>query len=128
MGRVIVVGALAGIVVVLAGSLLFRTSARADTPQEIMIAIPTNENIVVGAHYVQFIGRPTSTSPVTCAPGTPQRQTVVIVDPRGGNGAEVSGVLTYHEHEVPLGSRYLITGGPIPCNAELRLYVATHVQ
>jgi len=81
--------------------------------------------ITVGSHTVVFIGRPTSTSPVACAPGTPNPQTVVAVEPGGGSAAQITGVLAFHDHEVSLGSRYEITGGPTTCNTDFKLYTGT---
>ena len=48
--------------------LFWSSEARADDPATIQIAIPVNVTINVGSHTVVFIGRPTSTSPVACAP------------------------------------------------------------
>ena len=99
--------------------------AQADTPTTIQIAIPTNVTISVGSHQVTFIGLQTSISPVACAPGTPNPQTVEVVEPGGGSAAQITGVLAFHDHEISVGSRYNITSGPSPCNAELKLYTAT---
>jgi len=99
--------------------------AHADTPGTIQIAIPTNVTITVGSHRVIFIGKPTSTSPVACAPGTPNPQTVVAVEPSGGSASQITGVLAFHDHEIPNGARYQITGGPSACNTEFKLYTAT---
>jgi len=107
------------------GIFTFYQQAQADTPTTIQIAIPTNVAINVGSHTVVFIGRPTSTSPVACAPGTPNPQTVVVVEPGGGSASQITGVLAFHDHEIPLGSRYQITAGPTPCNADFRLYTGT---
>jgi hypothetical protein len=100
-------------------------TAHADTSMVIQIAIPTNVTINVGSHEVVFIGRPTSTSPVACAPGTPNPQTVIVVEPGGGSAAQITGVLAFHDHEIPLGSRYQITAGPNACNTDFKLYTAT---
>jgi len=97
----------------------------ADAPSRIRIAIPHNVEIVVGSHLVVFIGKPTSTSPVNCEPGTPQPQTVVAVDPGGSFAAQITGVLAFHDHEVPSGARYRITVGPDQCNSELGLWTGT---
>ncbi|MBI4382058.1 MAG: hypothetical protein HY574_12815 [candidate division NC10 bacterium] len=107
------------------GTFTFWQQARADTPTTIQLAIPTNVTITVGSHTVVFIGRPTSTSPVACAPGTPNPQTVVAVEPGGGSASQITGVLAFHDHEISLGSRYEITGGPAPCNTDFKLYTAT---
>lgn len=110
------------VLLIAAGLMLVGPEARADEPFTVQIAIPTNVTITVGSHTVVFIGRPTSTSPVACAPGTPNPQTVVAVDPGGGSAAQITGVLAFHDHEISLGSRYQITGGGGPCNAEFKLY------
>jgi hypothetical protein len=81
--------------------------------------------INVGSHTVVFIGRPTSASPVNCAPGTPNPQTVNVVEPGGGSAAQTTGVLAFHDHEISLGSRYQITAGPNACNTDFKLYTAT---
>lgn len=107
------------------GVAAYWSNARADDPATIQIAIPTNVTINVGSHTVVFIGRPTSTSPVNCAPGTPNPQTVVAVEPGGGSAAQITGVLAFHDHEISLGSRYQITAGPNPCNSDFKLYTAT---
>lgn len=107
------------------GTFGFWQQANADTPTTIQIAIPTNVETIVGQHRVIFIGKPTSTSPVVCAPGTPNPQTAAVVDPGGGSATQITGVLAFHDHEISLGSRYLITDGPNPCNADFRLYTAT---
>ena len=98
---------------------------RADAPADINVAIPTNVTVTVGQTMVVFIGRPSSTSPVNCAPGTPHPQAVVAIDPQGGHASQITGVLAHHDHEIPNGTRYRINGGPSPCHADLRLYVGT---
>jgi hypothetical protein len=105
--------------------------AQADTPSEIQIAIPTNFFIVSGQTHMIFTGRSSTIATVACAPGTPWPQAAVLVDPGSGTQAEITGVLVFHDHELPAGSRYLITAGPTlitagptPCNSELRLYTA----
>ncbi len=113
------------ILLIAAGLLLVGPEARADTPTTIQLAIPTNVTITVGSHTVVFIGRPTSTSPVNCAPGTPNPQTVVAVEPGGGSAAQITGVLAFHDHEISLGSRYQITAGPTGCNTDFKLYTGT---
>ncbi len=113
------------ILLIAAGLLLVGPEARADTPTTIQLAIPTNVTITVGSHTVVFIGRPTSTSPVACASGTPNPQTVVAVEPGGGSAAQITGVLAFHDHEISLGSRYQITAGPTPCNTDFKLYTGT---
>jgi hypothetical protein len=110
---------------VVIGSATYWSVAHADTPATIQIAIPTNVTILVGSHQVVFIGRPTSASPVACAPGTPNPQTVVAVEPGGGSAAQITGVLAFHDHEIPLGSTYQITAGPTACNTDFKLYTAT---
>lgn len=104
---------------------LYWPLAYADTPSTIQIAIPSNVTITVGQHQLVFIGRPTSTSPVACAPGTPNPQTVVAVEPSRGSAAQITGVLAFHDHEISLGSRYQITEGPNACNTDFKLYTAT---
>jgi hypothetical protein len=101
---------------------LYVPSAQADSPNTIQIAIPTNVTINVGSHRVIFIGKPTSTSPVNCAPGTPNPQTVVVVEPEGGSASQITGVLAFHDHEIPNGTRYQIVGGPNACNTDFKLY------
>ena len=114
--------------VVVLGGFFFSHEAQADTTTTIQLAIPTNVSIVVGQHQVVFIGRPTSTSPVNCAPGTPNPQTVVAVDPGRGSASQITDVLAFHDHEISLGSRYTITEGPAPCNTDLKLYTGTLVE
>lgn len=121
--RVTLLAAAAAIATVGVG--LYWPLAYADTPTTIQVAIPNNVAITVGRHTVVFIGRPTSTSPVNCAPGTPQPQTVVAVEPGGGSASQITGVLAFHDHEISLGSRYQITAGPDPCNGDLKLYTGT---
>lgn len=104
---------------------LYVSVAHADTPATIQIAIPANVTINVNSHVVVFIGRPTSTSPVACAPLTPNPQTVVAVEPGGGSAAQITGVLAFHDHEIPNGARYRITGGPTACNTDFKLYTGT---
>lgn len=102
--------------------------ARADTPSPIHIAIPVDVTINVGSHFVVFISRPTSTSPVNCVPGTPWPQTVVAVDPGGGIAAQITGVLAFHDqgaHAIPNGARYRITSGGTSCTSELTVYTGT---
>ena len=116
------------IALAVAGGFFFSPEAQADTTTTIQIAIPANVAIVVGPHEVVFIGRPTSISSVACAPGIPQPQTVNVVNPGGGSAAQITGVLAFHDHEIPLGSRYTITEGPAPCNTDLKLYTGTLVE
>jgi hypothetical protein len=98
---------------------------RADTPATIQIAIPANVVLIQDQHVVIFIGKPVSISTVNCAPGFPFPQTVVAVDPGGGRPSEITGVLAFHDHEIPNGARYRIRSDGGPCNADLRLYSAT---
>lgn len=99
--------------------------ALADTPATLTIAIPMNVDVVVGSSQVHVIGRPTSISPVNCAPGTPYPQSAVVLDPGGSHASQVTGVLFFNDHEIANGTRYQITGGPDPCNADFRLYTGT---
>ena len=98
--------------------------ARADNPASIKFAIPKNVTVIVGATRVTFIGAPTSTSAVTCTPGTPQPQSVVATHPTGGHASQITGLLAFHDHALPNGTRYRISGGPNVCNADLDLYDA----
>lgn len=113
------------LITAISAAVVITSTARADTASTIQIAIPTNVTINVGSHSVVFIGRPTSTSPVNCAPGTPNPQTVNVIEPGGGSAAQITNVLAFHDHEIPLGSRYQITGGPNACNTDFKLYTAT---
>lgn len=104
------------------GTFAFWQQAQADTPTTIRIAIPVNVEVVVGQSQVHIIGRPTSVSPVNCAPGTPFPQSAVVIDPGGGRASQITGVLPFHDHEIPNGARYQITEGPDPCNTDFRLF------
>ena len=114
------VGVLASI-----GTVAFLQQALADTPATLKIAIPSNVEVVVGSTQVHTIGRPTSVSPVNCAPGTPFPQSAVILDPGGAHASQIAGVLNFHDHEIPNGTRYQITDGPAPCNTDFQLYTGT---
>jgi hypothetical protein len=119
---------LGGAVIVAAGlglTTMYLQTAMADTVTTVQIAIPSNVTVIPGQTLVVFIGKPTSTSPVTCSPGTPQPQTVVTLDPSGGTAAQITGVLAFHDHEIPNGNRYQITSDGAPCNADLKLYTGT---
>lgn len=106
------------------GSGAYWSVAQADTVTTIQVAIPTNVTVTKDSTQVVFIGKPTSISSVTCAPGTAHPQTVVAIDPGGANASQLTGVLAFHDHEVPLGSRYKITSDPQACSTDLRLYTA----
>lgn len=103
------------------------TIGSADTPTAMKVAIPRNVTVLTGVTEIVFVGRPTSTSPINCSPGTPQPQTVRLVHPASGRPADISGVLAFHDHEIPLGSRFQVTEGPSTCNAELSLYTVESV-
>lgn len=111
--------------VVVAGAGVVWQQAWADSPATLQIALPANVAIVVGQSQVHIIGRPTSISPVNCAPGTAQPQSAVVVDPGGGTASQITGGLFFHDHEVPNGSRYKITAGPDACNTDFKLYTGT---
>ena len=107
--------------------LVVATTGSADTPATLKVAIPVDVQVIVNNTEIAFIGRPTSTSPVVCSPGIPQPQTVRLVNPGGGMAAEISGVLAYHDHEIPLGSRFLVTAGPDACSTDFRLWTVTGI-
>jgi hypothetical protein len=86
------------------------------------VALPSDVFVVVGESLVLITGRPTSTSPVSCAPGTAQAVSAVVVDEGGSNGAEQTGVLVFHETPPRPGTRIRIVGGPYACSTDLRLY------
>jgi hypothetical protein len=109
----------------LIGFATYWSTAQADTATTIQVAIPNNVSIVKDNHQILFIGKPTSVSTVNCAPGSPQPQTIVALDPGGADAAQITGVLAFHDHEIPLGSRYKITSDGTACNADLKLYTAT---
>lgn len=110
--------------VVLAGAGVLWQSALADTPASIQIAIPSNVEVLVGSSQVHVIGRPTSVSPVNCAPGTPFPQSAVVLDPGGSHASQITGALFFHDHEIANGTRFLVTAGPDQCNADFKLYTA----
>ena len=96
----------------------------ADNPANIKFAIPKNVTVTVGVTQVVFIGAPTSTSAVNCSPGTPQPQSVVATHPTGGQASQITGLLAFHDHAIPNGTRYRISAGPNGCTADLDLYDA----
>ena len=100
-------------------------TALADTPTTIQIAVPINVTLTKDVHQIHFIGKPTSISTVNCAPGTARPHTAVAVDPGGGDASQISGVLAFHDHDIPNGARYKITSDGVACTPELKLYTAT---
>ena len=106
------------------GTLASCQEAHADTPAVVEIAIPNNVVVFADRYELIVIGRPTAISPVSCAPGIAWVQAAVLVDVTGGSRAQPTGILVFHEHELPLGSRFLIANKGTTCDTSLRLYLA----
>lgn len=111
--KLLVLPVLAVLAVLLLASL---STAQADTPTTILVAIPTNVDVVAGDTTIVVIRHVNSVSLVTCVPGGYQPLTVVVTGEGRDSPGEVTGVFALHDHAIPLGSRYLITDDPpAPC-------------
>ena len=108
----------------LLGTLASCQEAQAETPAVVEVAIPTDAVVFADSYEMIVIGQPTAISPVSCTTGIAWAQAAVLVDVTGGSPAQITGILVFHDHELPLGSRFLITSHGIPCNSELTLYLA----
>ncbi len=100
-------------------AVLLPSATRADTPVTIGLVIPETVSITVGQHKVVFTGRSAGTTTVPCQVGTFPSQSAVVIDPGGGQAAQLTSVVVLHDHEIQNGTRYLITGGPVECGFAL---------
>jgi hypothetical protein len=111
----------------LLGAITVWQPAKADTPNVLQIAIPTNVPVnPVGSHLV-ITGRSSAAAVVPCAPGTPWPHIAVLVYDRGNGPAEITDVLVFRDQELPVGSQYLITSGASPCTAEWQVFTGTRL-
>lgn len=105
--------------------------ANPTAPSVITVALPVDADVTLGESEIVVIGKTTTVTPVYCAPGTPQPQSVVIIDPAGGFRPQIADVFAFAVDPLPIaaeplpnGTRYVITGGGALCTSELALYSA----
>ena len=90
--------------------------------EAVYLALPTDVFVIVDQSLVLITGRPTSTTPLVCAPGTPQTSSAVVVDEGGGNAAQQTAVWVFRNTEPRAGTRIRIVGGPYACSTDFRLW------
>lgn len=94
---------------------LLPSATRADTPASVDVIIPETVSITLGQHKVVLTGRSAGTTTVACQPGSWPLQSAAVIDPGGGQAAQLTSVVLLHDHEIQNGTRYRIISGPSNC-------------